>query len=113
MKRFNIIPEFFCPKCGQSLPTANQEEQGRQCPNCGAKAVRSGFFWLGLAAFDLTIGLLFVAPIYSMSPTHFDEYREVRSVLAQSIVLLLAAALVGVGLLRLVWQLRLLKHHAP
>ena len=80
-KRFNDDttaehePMFKCPRCQQSVPESQFQEQGKVCPNCNYHARLTAAERLRITA-DKNSFVEYDAGMHSADPLHFPDYAQ-------------------------------------
>ena len=80
-KRFNDDttaehePMFKCPRCQQSVPESQFQEQGKVCPNCNYHARLTAAERLRITA-DKNSFTEYDAGMHSADPLHFPDYAQ-------------------------------------
>lgn len=80
-KRFNDDttaehePMFKCPRCQQSVPESQFQEQGKICPNCNYHARLTAAERLRITA-DKNSFVEYDAGMHSADPLHFPDYAQ-------------------------------------
>lgn len=80
-KRFNDDttaehePMFKCPRCQQSVPESQFQEQGKVCPNCNYHARLTAAERLRITA-DKNSFAEYDADMHSADPLHFPDYAQ-------------------------------------
>ena len=80
-KRFNDDttaehePMFKCPRCQQSVPESQFQEQGKVCPNCKYHARLTAAERLRITA-DKNSFVEYDAGMHSADPLHFPDYAQ-------------------------------------
>ena len=80
-KRFNDDttaehePMFKCPRCQQSVPESQFQEQGKVCPNCNYHARLTAAEHLRITA-DKNSFTEYDAGMHSADPLHFPDYAQ-------------------------------------
>ena len=80
-KRFNDDttaehePMFKCPRCQQSVPESQFQEQGKVCPNCNYHARLTAAERLRITA-DKNSFTEYGAGMHSADPLHFPDYAQ-------------------------------------
>lgn len=80
-KRFNDDttaehePMFKCPRCQQSVPESQFQEQGKVCPNCNYHARLTAAERLRITA-DKNSFVEYDAGMHSADPLHFPDYTQ-------------------------------------
>ena len=80
-KRFNDDttaehePMFKCPRCQQSVPESQFQEQGKVCPNCNYHARLTAAERLRITA-DKNSFVDYDAGMHSADPLHFPDYAQ-------------------------------------
>ena len=80
-KRFNDDttaehePMFKCPRCQQSVPESQFQEQGKVCPNCNYHARLTAADRLRITA-DKNSFTEYDAGMHSADPLHFPDYAQ-------------------------------------
>lgn len=80
-KRFNDDttaehePMFKCPRCQQSVPESQFQEQGKVCPNCNYHARLTAAERLRITA-DKNSFTEYDADMHSADPLHFPDYAQ-------------------------------------
>lgn len=80
-KRFNDDttaehePMFKCPRCQQSVPESQFQEQGKVCPNCNYHARLTAAERLRITA-DKSSFVEYDAGMHSADPLHFPDYAQ-------------------------------------
>ena len=80
-KRFNDDttaehePMFKCPRCQQSVPESQCQEQGKVCPNCNYHARLTAAERLRITA-DKNSFVEYDAGMHSADPLHFPDYAQ-------------------------------------
>ena len=80
-KRFNDDttaehePMFKCPRCQQSVPESQFQEQGKVCPNCNYHARLTAAERLRITA-DKNSFAEYDAGMHSADPLHFPDYAQ-------------------------------------
>ena len=80
-KRFNDDttaehePMFKCPRCQQSVPESQFQEQGKVCPNCNYHARLTAAERLRITA-DKNSFVEYDAGMHSSDPLHFPDYAQ-------------------------------------
>ena len=80
-KRFNDDttaehePMFKCPRCQQSVPESQFQEQGKVCPNCNYHARLTAAERLRITA-DKNSFVEYDAGTHSADPLHFPDYAQ-------------------------------------
>lgn len=80
-KRFNDDttaehePMFKCPRCQQSVPESQFQEQGKVCPNCNYHARLTAAERLRITA-DKNSFVEYDADMHSADPLHFPDYAQ-------------------------------------
>lgn len=80
-KRFNDDttaehePMFKCPRCQQSVPESQFQEQGKVCPNCNYHARLTAAERLRITA-DKNSFTEYNAGMHSADPLHFPDYAQ-------------------------------------
>ena len=80
-KRFNDDttaehePMFKCPRCQQSVPESQFQEQGKVCPNCNYHARLTAEERLRITA-DKNSFVEYDAGMHSADPLHFPDYAQ-------------------------------------
>ena len=80
-KRFNDDttaehePMFKCPRCQQSVPESQFQEQGKGCPNCNYHARLTAAERLRITA-DKNSFVEYDAGMHSADPLHFPDYAQ-------------------------------------